>query len=386
MTTSPTPVELAFALMREGRIGDAENLMTRELQAATDRSGPGSPEWASAQCDLGTVLLNADQLPRAIECYRYAVSAPPRDTESRKDQLTYRLNLGSALRLAGRLDEAEAELRRGVEERLEFYGRAHPGYAFGLEPLAALLRQRGDVPGARQVIEEAVANLWDSGHERVASALALRAVIVHAGGTGEPLFVGWHQLPDDVVEEIGRSVTQLLDDDDPAAQPLLTSLVAALEERLGVDHQATLNALAALANLGRVLGDPSGRVEAIERVLASYDRQGRQEEAVMAALGLAMAQDEAGDAEAALHTYASTSARAERIGRPELTSQVLRNWGLALKDGGHAGPAEHRLSEAVSQARRGADHDMVGRACVALGLSSSTTVGWRRPARSWRRA
>ncbi|MFI6332434.1 tetratricopeptide repeat protein [Micromonospora chersina] len=190
MTTSPTAVEVAFALLREGRMGDAENLMTRELQAAADRHGHGSPQWASAQCDLGNVLLNADQLDRAVECYRRAASATPRDHESRKDQLTYRLNLGLALRMAGRLDEAEAELRQGLQERLAFYGREHAGYAFGLEPLADVLRQRGDVAGARQVVEEAVANLWRNGHERVASALALRAAIVHAGGTREPLFVG----------------------------------------------------------------------------------------------------------------------------------------------------------------------------------------------------
>ncbi|MFG3303470.1 tetratricopeptide repeat protein [Micromonospora chersina] len=368
MTTSPTPVEVAFALLREGRIGDAENLMTRELQAAADRHGHGSPQWASAQCDLGNVLLNADQLDRAVECYRRAVSATPRDPESRKDQLTYRLNLGLALRMAGRLDEAEAELRQGVQERLAFYGREHAGYAFGLEPLADLLRQRGDVAGARQVVEEAVANLWRNGHERVASALALRAAIVHAGGTREPLFVGLQQLPDEVVEEVGRVVIQMLDHDDRASKPLLTALVAAMEERLGIDHQATLNALSALANLGRDLDDQAGRIEAIERVLASYDRQDRQEEALMAALGLAMAQDEAGDTEAALRTYASAHARAERIGRPELRSQVLRNWGLALKETGQTGLAEQRLTEAVNQARRGADHDTVGRACIALGL------------------
>ncbi|MGC5021288.1 tetratricopeptide repeat protein [Micromonospora sp. DT47] len=367
MTTPLTPVEVAFALLREGRMGDAENLMTRELQAVTDKHGHGSPEWASAQCDLGNVLLNADQCDRAIECYRRAVSATPRDHESRKDQLTYRLNLGLALRTAGRLDEAETELRRGVQERLAFYGREHAGYAFGLEPLADLLRQRGDVAGARQVVEEAVANLWRNGHERVASALALRAAIVHAGGIREPLFVGLHQLPDEVVEQVGRVVTQMLDHDDPASKPLLASLVTALEERLGIDHQATLNALSALANLGRDVGDQAGRVDAIERVLASYDRQGRQEEALMAALGLAMAQDEAGDAEA-LRTYASAHARAERIGRPELRSQVLRNWGLALKEAGQVGPAEQRLTEAVSQARRGTDHDTVGRSCIALGL------------------
>ncbi len=53
-----------------------------------------------------------------------------------------------------------------------------------------------------------------------------------------------------------------------------------------------------------------------------------------------MAQSDAGDEEEALRTYASTYSRAERIGRPELKSQVLRNWGLALKEVGEVGPAK----------------------------------------------
>lgn len=368
VTTPLTPVEVAFALLREGRLVDAEDLMTRELQAVTAKHGPGSPDWASAQCDLGNVLLNADQLDRAIECYRHAASAPAREHESRKDQLTYRLNLGMALRMAGRLDEAEAELRQGAQERLAFYGREHAGYAFGLEPLADLLLQRGEVRQAREVVDEAVDNLWRNGHERVAAVLALRAAVVVAGGADEPVFLGLDQLPAEVVEQVARSVVHRLDHRDPASGRLLTDLVAALEARLGVDHQATLDTLSVLANVSRDGGDGSGRVKVIERVLASYDRQGRAEEALMASLGLAMAHSETDDTEAALRTYASAYARAQRIGRAELQSQVLRNWGLALKEAGQAGPAEQRLAEALSQARRGADNEMVGRAGVALGL------------------
>ena len=364
MTHTPAPVEVAFALLREGRMGDAESLLTRELRAVTDQHGEGSPAWASAQSDLGTVLLNTGQHERAVECYRRAASAAPRDNESHKDQLTYRLNLGLALRMAGHLDEAEAELRRGAEERLAFYGREHAGYAFGLEPLADLLRRRGNLAEARRVAEETVANFWRNGHERVGTALALRAALVHEAGTGDPLFPDLRPLPDEVVEQIGRAVAET----DPSSMALLRATVSMLEGRLGRDHQATLNALSAQANLGRDLGDQAGRVEAIERVLASYDRQGRPEDALMATLGLAMAQGEAGDAEAGLRTYAEAHERAERIGRPELRSQVLRNWGLALKEAGRTGPAEQRLTEAVAEAGRGADHDTAGRAGVALGL------------------
>ncbi|GIF48274.1 hypothetical protein DFJ67_3440 [Asanoa ferruginea] len=88
----------------------------------------------------------------------------------------------------------------------------------------------------------------------------------------------------------------------------------------------------------------------------------------MAALGLAMAQGDAGDTDGSLRTYASAYDRARRIARPEVMSQVLRNWGLALSEAGQLGPAEQRLGEAVAQARRAGDGETLGRADVALGI------------------
>jgi tetratricopeptide (TPR) repeat protein len=310
-------------------------------------------------CDLGNALLRNDQPDRAADCFRQAVSVKPRDDESRKERLTYLTNLGVALSRAGRDREAEKELRRGLKERLAFYGREHAGYAFGLEPLAHLLRQRGKLRDARPVADEAVANLWRNGHAKLASALALRAAIIQASGTGEPLFTGLQQLPDEVVAEVGLAVIRMTGPDEPVSEPLLTGMIAALDKRLGPDHQATLNALSTLANLG---GD--GQTETIERVLASYDRQDRQEDALTAELGLALTLPPV----AAFRTYESAYARAERIGRPELLSQVLRNWGLALKEAGEVGPAEQRLTEALHQGRLGSDNETLGRAAVALGI------------------
>jgi tetratricopeptide (TPR) repeat protein len=329
------------------------------LQNATAQFGPGSVEWASAQCDLGNALLGTGQYARAADCFRQAASVKPGDHESRKDRLTYLTNLGVALGWAGRHREAEKELRRGLKERLAFYGREHSGYAYGLEPLADLLRQRGKLRDARPIVEEAVANLRRNGHEELPSALVLRAAIIQAAGTGEPLFAGLHQLPDEIVARVGRMVAQWAGPKEPASEPLLVATIAALDERLGPDHQATLNALSALANLGG-----GGRTEAIERVLASYDRQGRQEDALTAELGLAATFPP----EAAFRTYESAYARADRIGRPELRSQVLRGWGLALKEAGQAGPAEQRLTEAVQQGRLGSDNETLGQAAVALGI------------------
>ncbi|SDI32581.1 tetratricopeptide repeat protein [Nonomuraea jiangxiensis] len=369
MSGSPTSLDIAFGLLQEGRLVDAEQVLSRELRAAEQSHGHGSAEWASAQCDLGNLLFSSGQLDRAVHHYRSACANPPAgDRERYRDHLTYRLNLGTALAAASRYDEAETELRHNLLERQEFYGREHPGYAFALEPLADVLLRRGHLDQARQAIEETIGIFWHSGHERVATALALRAEIVLAQGGDEPVFPGLEELPDEVVAQMGFAVTGRTGDDPAATKVLLTLLVTVMETRFGPDHPATLNALSHLANTSHDAGDEPGRVAAITKVLASYDRQGRTEDAVKATLGLAQALEGAGDLEGSLRTYAQARARADGIGRPELSAQVLRNWGLALSDAGRPDQAEPPLREAVAEAGRGSVPEMLGRSHVALGL------------------
>ncbi|GIH93044.1 tetratricopeptide repeat protein [Planobispora siamensis] len=369
MSESPTALDIAFGLLREGRLVDAEQVLVRELQAVERSHGRGSPEWASAQCDLGNLLFSSDQADRALECYRAACAHPPvGDRDRYQDYLTYRLNLGTVLAAAGRLDEAEAELRRNLQERQGFYGPEHPGYAFGLQQLADLLLRRGDLDQARRAAEEAVAAFYRNGHPWIATALALRAEIVVTGGRDEAAFPDPGPLPDEVVAEIASAAMSRAGRDPVIGKAVLTDLAAVLDARLGPDHRATLNVLSQLANISHDAGDEAGRVEAITRVLASYDRQGMAEEAVMAALGLAMAQDDAGDTAGSLRTYEQARARAERIGRHELTAQVLRNRGLALSAADRPAEAERSLREAVAEAELGSDPEMLGRSRVALGL------------------
>ncbi|NRQ32247.1 tetratricopeptide repeat protein [Nonomuraea sp. NN258] len=368
MSTSPTSLDMALALLREGRLVDAEQVMMRELQTVEEKYGSGSPEWASVQCDLGNVLLNADQPARAVECYRAACSGPaPQDPEARKDRLTYQMNLGMVLASIGRLDEAESELRANVGERLAFYGREHAGYAFGLEPLAEVLLRRGDLRAARESVEEAIQNFWHNGHERIAAALALRARIVTAAGGGEPAFVALEQLPDEIVEGVALAVLSRAGEHPETDGAVLSLLAEAMEARLGPDHQTTLNALSMLANVGGN-GDGADRVAAIRKVLASYRRQGRAEEALMAGLGLAMAQCDTGDLDGALRTYAEALDWARSLGRADLVAQVLRNWGLALSEADRPAEAEQRLREALSDAERSGDQELLGRVRIALGL------------------
>jgi hypothetical protein len=59
MIDTPTPFDAARSLIMQGRIVEAEALVVRKLDAVTAQHGAGTPHWASAQCDLGNVLINA---------------------------------------------------------------------------------------------------------------------------------------------------------------------------------------------------------------------------------------------------------------------------------------------------------------------------------------
>jgi hypothetical protein len=216
-------------------MAEAEAMMTAAIEGVAAEYGEGSPEWASAQSDFGELLFTVGAAERAVDHFRRAAEVPGRDDETRRDQLSYRTNVSLALRRLGRLDEAEVELRRGVEERLAFYGREHPGYAFGLEPLAGLLLESGDARQAATVAGEAVDILRRNEHPRLNDVLVMRAVALHRAG--EAPFPDFDQLPDQAVEEVAELMTG--QNHDPA---LVAALAEAVEARLGPDHRVTLEA------------------------------------------------------------------------------------------------------------------------------------------------
>jgi tetratricopeptide (TPR) repeat protein len=358
----------ALALLRAGRVADAEELMKRAVRRAAEEHGEHSTAWASAQSDMGNVLLRAQQPAWAAECFRAAVSAPPGDDPQR--HLGYQLNLGIALALSGRLEEGAEALRQSRDGRLALFGREHLGYAAGLEPLADVLLRLGDHDGALEAIDEAVSVFRRAGHERVAGSVALRGVILQAAGRSGPLFPALKELPDRLVERVAAVATaRVRQGIDPAAAYMLVAHLAnALRERLGPDHAATVAAFGALSAQAGEHGDHVGRVAALRRVLAAYDRQELAEEALSAATDLAQALNDAGETDKSLDTYEDAAARAERIGRPGRISQALFDWGLALQDAGRAEPAAERFGEALAAARRGDDRVLLGHVGAAYGI------------------
>jgi tetratricopeptide (TPR) repeat protein len=366
-------MQKALELLKQNRAADAEEVLVRAAGAAEERFGRGSPAHATAQDDLGNLHAFLGDMRGAVACYRRACEGPPpADTQARRDRLTYLVNFAAALEALDELDEAEQVHRQGVAGRRTFYGPDHPGYAFGLEPLATLLLRRGRPQEALQLLDECAANFRRNGHPRVAGALALRAEALKAVGDPQPPFAGLEQLPDQVLTDLAGTVLQRAGKTDPVwARQVLADLLALVESRFGLDHGLTLNVLATVANHEAdqgERGDHDVRLGAIRRSLASLERQGRTAESLHALQGLALALNMAGRHDDALAAYREALERALRAGDRAVVSQVRRNYGLYLADLKRPEEAEQQLRAAVDDGEAAEDLERWGRAEASLGI------------------
>jgi tetratricopeptide (TPR) repeat protein len=362
----------AVAQLRRGNTVQAEKLVADAAHAARERFGSKSPEYASAECDLSNILLNVGAVDRAIASIRRAAAIEnPDNRRASRDRLTYLMNLGMLLEQTGELDEAETVLRRGLDGRRAFYGPDHPGYGFGLEPLAAVLLAKGDLPEAERLTDEAVANFWKNRHERIASAIALRAE-VRKSMAERPGFDALDELPDDMLEAIAGAVLRRGETGNPAALGLvIDELLAIVEERLGAGHPVAIQLLIARSNAARASEDVAACLAALARLVSVLDESGEPAQTLEALLALALAQGDAGRSDDALGTYARALELAVELG-PGPRSNVERNRGLFLAHleppEAHRAEAEAALRSAVDLAESARDSRLLGASKIALGL------------------
>jgi CHAT domain-containing protein len=138
----------------------ARSAGTRQVTAAIDRyleaieisRAVGAPDVeGEAQDRLGTAYRALDRLPEALSAHRAAL-AIAEATGDRRGIAHSRANLGWLLEALGRSDEARLELAAACElfRRLD----DPDGLAYALAGLASLERRSGNLPAARDLLEQ----------------------------------------------------------------------------------------------------------------------------------------------------------------------------------------------------------------------------------------
>jgi tetratricopeptide (TPR) repeat protein len=233
--SNSSTLDRAIEQIRMGNSAEAEAIARAAVSEAEAVHGAESLEWVAAQFDLAQVCVALEDFPQAAATLQSACAVPARGAEAQKARLTGLMNLGEILIMDGRLEEAESIQRDGLRERAEFYGLDHPGYAYGLESLALVLLRRGKAKEAASLIEQALTIFWDSGHEKVASVLPLRAYILKtASGPLTPSFNGLESLPDSLFAAMVEATLGLVHQMEPGVSvPVLLELLTCTEQRSG---------------------------------------------------------------------------------------------------------------------------------------------------------
>ena len=257
-------LERAIAALGSGERLKAEEIVHAAVERAAAQDGRQSHLYAQALFNEATILCGIGDLVRAAAACRAAAEVPAADKAAQKDRLTYLMNLGEILTRMDKLGEAEAVLRQGLAEREAFYGTEHPGYAFGLAPLAENLLAQGRADEAEPLIEQAVEINWAAGHEAVAGDLGIRAFVIKAArGPEASALDHWPQLPPNMQQMLVDDCLERAERADPhVAQTVLLELRRRLQGTPDVDVLPLANVNTQLANVARLSGDHDVRIEA----------------------------------------------------------------------------------------------------------------------------
>lgn len=363
-----------MAALRAGRGLEAERIAKQGLDEALEASSTGSLAVAQARFDLATIFIGLNDYARAIAQMRLAVALDEQTDAARRERLTFIMNLGEILQRAGELDEAEQVHRDGLKGRAEYYGEDHPGYAFGLEPLAEVLLGQKRYDDAKPFLTRCVEIFEAHQHPRLSAAVILEASASKAITPSAPALTRLQGASSELLHEVVQGAIDkaglAMDGHyDPAVWlALLGELRQVMVDGGWTDAHLLTHVVAACSNLARVAGNHEEWANAYRWLIAHLDST-LDPKSVDARLGLAMALGEMGRIDDAVATYEDAVARAEKVGTVA-HSGALRNFGLYLAEIDRRDAAAPMLEQAVAVARGawGGGGEMLGRALVAQGI------------------
>ncbi len=194
--------------------------------------------------EAATKHIQAGDMDRAADVLRKSVDeGPGRSEASRARYFTHVMNLGDLLVYLEHYDEAERVLRAGLQGRADLYGRNHPGYAYGLEPLAEALLRAGEAKQALPLAEQATEIMWNNTHERTPELMALRAYVRLAVDETANAFQDMEAMPDDLVQVAIDSAVARASRYPDLGPRVLRSLLAWMDEHGRGDRTAVEKAL-----------------------------------------------------------------------------------------------------------------------------------------------
>lgn len=327
----------ALDLLHRGSGERAEQALSERVENARRTFGEASVEHVAALSDLAQLRMATGDHARAIAPLEEAARLRPPGPEGERQRLTMNMNLGDVLARASRPEDAEAVLREGLADRLAFYGEDHAGYAYGLEALATVLHKLGKNEEALRLADAAIDIFAQNGNPRIASALATRAPIAHAA-LGGSAFQRADILDD---AEFGDLVSAVLANDGTAADArtrlgVLQELSQVRMDRFAGADRTTTQIFSAIANAARRAKDDEARITAYHWLQQILDSMNDAEGAFEATLGLALADDEAGDVDSARRDYDDALERSYLLGA-SARIRARRNAALfAASQGDHA--------------------------------------------------
>lgn len=366
-------MQAALPLLFQGETDAAVQVLAAAVDAARDASGDASLALLDATQDLARLYERLGRLEDAIAVWQAAcVVATPQDEPRERRRLASLVAWADLLEQAGRPAEALVVLARGVEDRAALFGRDHPGYAFGLEPLAELLFSQGRNREAAAAIDAAVAIFAANGHARLAESSVLRAYVRHALGERTGLWSGLvaaePAVIDRVLDELAAR-SQERDAPQEADRALAYALAEELDATFGPQHELSARAMSLIQWLEAQRGNHAARRTALLRLAAYFAATGDDRRQIEIAWQLADTAEEADDLEAASDHYQAAVAQADQHGDPRDQAWIRDRYGSFLGRQGQLDEAVRVLKEAVALAEPTGDAELLGQALISLGIA-----------------